>query len=370
MDPLEAQFVCVRCKGALRRTTEALACRSCEETYPVIAGSIPVLLPRDDRAGLEGPLHRAEQLAAVPGDFARLVDEYYELCLRGQVTDALFDYYRDITRSRRVGDVSDELAMISLALDMFGAALPTTRRVVEFGSGWGFSMAAMARVRSIVPALRDATLCGFDLDPCILVVARRLFADLGLQGLYVAVADARLPLPFPPKSVDLIYSNGVVEHILEQDALMASLNEALSDESILHFLIPNRYMIHPEPHYNLRGVGFLPRRFLQRYVSWRLGVKEVEYILSYSPRDLARLMGRHFGGDLLGAIPMRPRFPGLLTRLVAENLLGLLAVNGYHCVVRRTRAAGPYEAGRRGKLMLADYPNGPRARCARVYRAA
>jgi SAM-dependent methyltransferase len=373
MEQLETLFVCTRCKGALARESVALVCRSCREHYP-ITGGIPILIPRDQRPldGFDAAVEKAEFLSTIPGDFGRLVDAYYDHCVQRVGSDEVFEYCRQQNKARRVGELSDELAMISLALDMFGSVLPTIRRVVEFGSGWGFSLAAMARVRKQCPALQDAALCGFDIDPPILVVAQRLFADLGLDNVFVAVADARLPLPFPPKSVDLCYSNGVVEHILEQDALMQSLSAAMSDDSVLHFMIPNRYMIHPEPHYNIRLVGFVPRRYLKRYVSWRLGIGEqdVVHILSYSPKELAQLMGKHFPNDLLGAIPVRPRFQGRALRLVAENMLGLLAANGYHCVVRRTPTVNLYDGLRRGQLMLSEYPHGPHVKCARVYRHA
>lgn len=367
---LEQIFVCTRCKGTLVRETATLMCTACRERYPV-AGGVPILIPRDQRPadGFEERVRQAELLSTLPGDFSQMVDAYYDHCFPPGYSDELRAYYRRCNKARRVGELSEELGMVSLAVDMFGAELPPTRRVVELGSGWGFSLAAMARARTLCPALAGATLCGFDIDPPILVVAQRLFRDLGLANVFVAVADGRLPLPFPARSVDLLYSNGVVEHILEQDALMRNLDDALSADSILHFMIPNRYMIHPEPHYNMRGVGFVPRRFVTRYVNWRLGLNEPQAVLSYSPRALARLMSHHFPNDLLGAIPVRPAQEGRAFKFLADHVLGLLAANGYHCIVRRTPFMSPTMQQRRGQLMLSEVPQGRVVKCTRVYRS-
>jgi SAM-dependent methyltransferase/uncharacterized protein YbaR (Trm112 family) len=367
---LEQVFVCTTCKGTLAREAAALVCRDCRARYPVIA-EIPILIPEDQRQPtLEESMRKAAFLATLPGSFADMIDAYYDHCFPPGYSTELQAYYRRCNKARRVGAISEELGMVSLAVDMFGSELPHLGRVVELGSGWGFSLAAMARARSTCPALARATLCGFDIDPPILVVAQRLFRDLGLDNVFLAVADARLPLPFPSRSVDLLYSNGVVEHVPEQDVLMHNLADVLSADSILHFMIPNRYMIHPEPHYNLRGIGFLPRRLMTRYVNWRLGMNETEAlaVLAYSPRHLARLMRQHFPTDLLGAIPVRPVIERGALRTLADDLLGLLAVNGYHCIVRRTPVKTPEILQRRGQLMLSEVPRGRVIQCTRVFR--
>ena len=363
MTRLEDFFVCPMCKGGFAREAQALVCKGCRNRYR-IAGEIPILIPQgQEPADVPDPgipftdaCELADHLNTVEGDFGRLVDEYYE-CLRTRTTNVshLFEYYRDIMKKRRVAEVAEETGMISLAMDLFGCHFPHVRRAVEFGCGWGFSLAAVAKSRKISAVLQDAVLCGFDLNPSILVVAQRLFRDLGLENIQLAVADAQLPLAFPPKSIDMIYSNGVVEHILKQDALMTSLSEVLSDDSVLHFLIPNRYMIHPEPHYNIRGVGFFPRKWQPSYIGWRLGVagKDICEILSYSPTDLANLMGRHFTDGLLAVIPSRPPFQSDRVRSLACRFLGLMAVNSYHCVVRRTAAQTKCDA-LRGKLQLSS----------------
>ena len=376
MTDLASVFACPKCQGALTRTDTHLACTGCPGRYELVAGDIPIFLDPAERPShvpdpgipFQAAIDLANKLHATPGSFHDLVDAYYE-ALRGNADPKLFDYYRNITKNRALHPISDEVRMIQTGLPVVGAPFPQVRLALEFGCGWGFSLAAFAVNRIINPNLRKARLCGFDLNPAILAVAQRLFRDLELPGITLAVANATKTLPFPARSVDLIYSNGVVEHIPDQDGLMQAMGGALSADSVLHFLIPNRYMVHPEPHFAVRWVGFLPRKYHRRYVGYRLGLPaaHVEQILSYAPSDLASLMGRHFPNDLLYAVPCRPS-DGPLWQRALHRGFGRFGINRYHCVVRRYPGTTPTDA-LRGKLQLTSIFRGRPLTCAKVYDA-
>ncbi len=375
MSSLCETFVCPQCRGPLEQTTARLTCTKCAASFQVVADEIPIFLQDDERpANVPDPgipftdaLALAEVLHQTPGTFHDLMDVYYRHLL-GNCEPELYEYYRQIARSRRVGDYSDEIAMISLGMDAMKFPFPKVRLGIEFGCGWGFSLAAAAKSSSGSDALRGARFCGFDLNPAILVIAKRLFRDMGLGNIDLAIADARKPLPFPERSVDLITSNGVVEHVFPQDSLMKEMSSVLSDDSVLHFMIPNRYMIHPEPHFNIRGVGFVPRKYQKKFVGWRLKLPEeqVDTILSYSPYDLNSLMGRNFPSDFLAAVPFRPVAWTRTKRLLTKPL-GLLAAHSYHCMVRRYPHTHPIDH-LRGRLQLTNFPGAGPMRCARLYR--
>jgi SAM-dependent methyltransferase len=372
MSSLCESFVCPKCTGPLSHSRNQLQCEQCSDRFHVVADSIPIFLHEDEYPEMVPDpgtpfleaLELAEELHRTPGTFHDLMDKYYEKLLG--VGSELHEYYRQIAHARRVGEVSDEISMISLGMNAMNLTFPQVRRAVEFGSGWGFSLAAAAKSRAVSHLLTDARFCGFDLNPAILVIARRLFTDLNLEGIDLAIADARKPLPFPAKSVDLVYSNGVVEHVFPQDALMEQISRILSDDSVLHFLIPNRYMVHPEPHFNIRYVGFVPRKLQKKYVSWMLKIPEtrVDTILSYSPHDLNSLMGRNFDHDFLAAIPFRPA--GWKNDDLVVRNLGLLGAHSYHCMVRRYPHAHPAD-DMRGRLQLTNFPGDGSMRCTRLY---
>lgn len=371
-----AIFVCVVCRGSLRREAHSLVCESCGQTYRVIANEIPIFLTADripqrvpdPGISFDRAVALAEELAALPGTFADLVAAYYE-ALRDIINPSLFDYYRNIVVQRGVGESADEVNAASLALNVLGQPFPKVNLAVEIGCGWGFSLAALGKCYQGHSLLRNARLCGFDLNPAILVIAKRLFRELQLEDIEVAVADVQESLPLTPKSVDFLFASCVVEHLLAQGTSMGNFAEVLSAESVLYFSVPNRYMLHPEPHFNVRFVGCVPRGHQQKYVGWRLGIpaQEVETIFSYTPQDLATVLCPHFPQDLIVALPVYVG-PTKRAKRVLAKLCKPLWVNYYHCIVHRTSAVAV--ANRyRGKLPLTSIVDRRAPHCVKVLDA-
>lgn len=359
MEDQPTAFACPRCQGELDRRNRELFCTACRESYPTIAGGIAVLFPRDrppeyvDDPGIpfRDALALAEKLAAAPGSFRDLVGLYYE-SLRAGCDPALFEYYRNAVANRSVTDVSGEIAGASLGLEMMNATFPRVRLAAEVGCGWGFSLASIGQGYKRHPCLSGARLCGLDSNPAILVIAQRLFRDLGLDNIDLAVADAEFSMPFRPGAVDFLFASSVVEHLAGQQASIRRWGQALSPDSVLYFSVPNRYTLHAESHFNCRGVGFVPRPWQKRYVGRRLGVpaKSVATIWSYTPGDLARLLCPTFSADLLAALPVHVPCASFFEKAVAK-LIQPLGVNYYHCLVRRTPVVS-LEPGLRGRLQV------------------
>lgn len=73
---------------------------------------------------------------------------------------------------------------------------------------------------------------------------------------------------------------------------MQNILRILSKNSSFYFTVPNRYTIHPEPHFNIRFLGFLPTIMKKVVVAkvHNININEVENILSYSCNDLKKLL--------------------------------------------------------------------------------
>lgn len=344
----QTSFACVRCRGDLIPRSGQLVCEVCGEAYSTIADSLPILMLNEDipkfvpdpGMSFEESVALAERLAALPGSFRDLVNYYYEAC-RDRIGPQLFDYYRNIVAARDVGDFSDEVCAASLGLNLLERPFPRTRLAVEIGVGWGFSLAALGKAYRDNPQLGGARLCGFDLNPAILVIAQRLFQDLGLGNVELAVADAERPLPLRPGSVDFLFASSVVEHLPNQRMSMDHMAEVLSCNAVMYFCVPNRYMLHPEPHFGRRWVGFVPRRWQKQYVGRRMGLppQEIATIWSYSPQDLARLLCPSFPNDQIAVLPVNVPLTRRADRLLARAVPSL-GVGHYHCVVCRSPGVG------------------------------
>jgi hypothetical protein len=136
----------------------------------------------------------------------------------------------------------------------------------------------------------------------------------------------------------------VVEHLPHQRECMRNIDRALSSESAFYFTVPNRYTLHPEPHFNIRYVGLLPRRWQRRFVArrQRIAAADVERIMSYTPQDLADLLCPTFTRDMIAVVPAWVADQRPFWRFVVRKCKPL-GVWYHHGVVRRT--ADPGEPG-------------------------
>src|SRR5262249_32649648 len=81
-------------------------------------------------------------------------------------------------------------------------------------------------------------------------------------------------LPFPPEHFDHVVGLDVLEHSQQQDRLLEESARVLKPGGALFLLTPNRFSLRPEPCVRVWGVGFLPRKWMSRYVRW---VRQIPY---------------------------------------------------------------------------------------------
>ncbi|MFH1559951.1 MAG: class I SAM-dependent methyltransferase [Chloroflexota bacterium] len=194
--------------------------------------------------------------------FEELVAFYLRDSERGHVPDELVRQY---TRYRLVGSERGEndygqflqhLQTLNMNVTLASAAL-------EVGCGTGGSVLALSR--------RFGEVVGVDAALEELVLARKRLEEQGVTTASLVCASAE-SLPFDESSFDFCNSICVIEHVGDQRATIQETYRVLKPNGFFFMRAPNRFTILPEGHVKVWGVGFLPRKFASRYVTWVKGI--------------------------------------------------------------------------------------------------
>ncbi|MGX9720858.1 methyltransferase domain-containing protein [Stenotrophomonas acidaminiphila] len=89
----------------------------------------------------------------------------------------------------------------------------------------------------------------------------------GYTYLHVEGVD----LPFAAERFDVVISNHVIEHVGDTAAQLQHLEEihrVLKQDGVAYLAVPNRWMV-TEPHYRLKFLSWLPRRWRSPYLRLR-----------------------------------------------------------------------------------------------------
>lgn len=218
------------------------------------------------------------------------------------------------------------------------------KMVLELGCGMGGLAVALARQGSRVIALDpNQSYCRV----CVLRAAR-----YGLHLPLVTAAGERLP--FRDGSFELVTCLDVLEHANSLDQTLSEIARVLRPNGRGIITATNRFAFR-DPHFHLRGINWLPRRWAGPVIRWRNRVKRGA---RFEDRQALDTMHYVTWGDLLrrctalefqvvdlreeqvrgGALPPDTRFRR--TILLARRLK--LAVAGYR--VYRAFFLGTFEA--------------------------
>ena len=116
---------------------------------------------------------------------------------------------------------------------------------------------------------------GVDIAFRWLVVARRRLQERGIEPALVCCnAEA---LPFADASFTRAVSLGTLEHCRDADVVLGECRRVLAPGGELRLRTANRFSALPEPHVDVWGVGWLPRRWADAYVRWRSGERYLHH---------------------------------------------------------------------------------------------
>ncbi len=207
---------------------------------------------------------------AADWEFAlRLNEDYDRLDFRG-----LLERYYDLSpeipadlRRRQIGHILTARERAHRWLDALqsGPLGGTLIRgpILDLGCGTGsFLSAALRRDRDRGLGRQFG---GIDIALRWLLVARKRLDEEGFSQVRLVCGCAER-LPFRDQSHHGIVAGDVIEHVGDQTATLAEAYRVLGPGGRLFLASPNRFSLAPEPHVQVWGVGFLPRRWMPSYV--------------------------------------------------------------------------------------------------------
>jgi SAM-dependent methyltransferase len=188
-----------------------------------------------------------------------LAEDFDRLDFRS-VLDRYFDLAADIPPGLKARQVAHILGAPGRARQWLDALGPLPEGpILDLGCGSGSFLAATKGSRES---------WGVDIAMRWLVVARKRLDEEGMEHVPLVCAGAEA-LPFAAKTFAAVVGGDVIEHVASKSETLAEAHRVLVPGGRLFLASPNRFSLAPEPHVQVWGVGFLPRRWMAPYVRWR-----------------------------------------------------------------------------------------------------
>lgn len=241
---------------------------------------------------IEHAIEVAREIGEHSGSFKEAVAYFFDLRERELNHDLSRE--RELVTRRRVADVNECIADASVFLQRMGRPFPGKDRVhLDVGCGMGFGLAASSK------SYFGKNVIGLDLSPHYLAMTRLQLAEHGVEGVDLVCGNIcdGWPIPIETYDVGFISMEGVLEHIKNVDAFFQTLRRVESFPLVIYLTVPYRWTLNPESHFNVRGVGFMPRSLQDRYVAMRLGERQIDHVELYTRRSLRKLLQRYFTAD-------------------------------------------------------------------------
>ena len=280
--------VCPRCGSIPLGGPRAWDCPGCGANYRGLRGII------DLRTGEDGFLSNAEDWEYA----SRLDADFGRLDFRG-LLDRYFDLSPEIPsvlRQRQIAHILTAPDRVRRWLDALGSAVESGP-LLDLGCGSGSFLASVGK--------SGRRVAGVDIALRWLIVARKRLDEEGLAHVPLACGCAER-LPFADRSFAGVVAGDVIEHVADQGATLAEAYRVLRPGGRLFLAAPNRFSLAPEPHVQVWGVGFLPRRWMPGYVRWASG-RDFRSIRTLGIGEWRRLLWRSpFEGGQIEAPGLPP----------------------------------------------------------------
>ncbi len=321
----EVRVVCPKCKGELAEIDSTAGhCLGCGLRYSILFAIPDLRYPVGDREN-DPELIIAERLiAAFPASsFSELVDIYFSSIDTSTVPDHLISHYR-LQRTNQLSRGQQFAQMFSARLKEY-FDLPDSASALELGSGTGASLVTLSR--------DYANVVGIDPSLPSLILARKFCEDNQIRNVRLIQAYGQ-HLPFPENSFTYVTAQNVLEHVFDIEDVMLEVHRVLKHRGGFAADSRNRFdAFFPEPHVQLRGVGFLPRGWANSYVRWRIGMSyDAVHTRLLSYFDLQKALRKPFGNHhrvvtpRVSAYNMSEKWDRLFTRLERFKWLQQLLV--------------------------------------------
>jgi ubiquinone/menaquinone biosynthesis C-methylase UbiE len=128
-----------------------------------------------------------------------------------------------------------------------------------------------------------------------LIVTKKMIEQKGITDHVQLACACSESLPFVPESFNAVNMRSVLEHVKDQEGSLEEIYRVLKKGGILVLETPNRFTFHKEAHVKVYGVGFVPRKWMRKYVDLMTN-KQVTFEGKRSPSyfELRALLKRAF----------------------------------------------------------------------------
>lgn len=269
------------CDVPLEPVSESYRCTLCGERYRSTLGIPDLRCLRQGHNPGESLVVDALVARYSSASFAELAELEMRMLAPPDRLDSLFLRYRTeaVQRGRRIEQ------MFRIRYEQhFGRC--ERGRGLDVGCGVGAGLIGMAE--------SFAHVCGIDPYLPDLILARKLLEENGVGNAVLVQAVAQR-MPFASNVFDYVSCQNVIEHLLTVEQAFAEIGRVLAPKGAFSGDSRNRFdLLTPEPHVQLRWVGFLPRALMPLYVRLR---RKASYrgVRLLSLPELERHLQRTFG---------------------------------------------------------------------------
>ncbi len=272
-------IVCPICKGEIKTFDSTISCRTCNHIFPIILGIPDLRYPPVDLDKIDKTMLDQYEKKSYADLFNILVSKTR---LPDKIIEDSHNYYQN--QGERTTNMT-EMFLDKLRTN-FGE--PTLFRALDLGCGSGAGVVALSRYFEQV--------IGIDSSLAQLLIAKKYLSDFRIGNFILICANAE-NLPVNNQTISYIQATNVIEHIVNVKKVLREISRILNGNGYFSADSRNRYDIFfPEPHTGIRFLGFLPRKFIPKYVNYRCKSDyEKTQLLSF--KKTKEIMNNNFLGD-------------------------------------------------------------------------